>query len=766
MVSFGRFILRWKWIWLLFVVVATAFFALQLGDLSMEEDETTWYPSGDPTLEAYQAFERQFESDEFVVVAYEPDDALSPETLEYLRGLSERLEEAVPYVKEAVSLATVDDIVGTETALEVRPLIPEGEELDVEALRQRIRINTFITGNLISEDERTLSIVLEIDRPEELVYDEMSSEIINALEATLDAEEAATGLRFFSGGNTLTEREVEGMLGADIGLFFPLGLAFTGVLLLIFFRNVPSVILPLVTVVLSLGWTLGLKSLVGSPITPVSTTLFALITVIGVASSVHLISQYWIERTRSVSREEALLATYRRAGKPCLFTALTTAVGFGSLAVSRIPTIRHLGFFAAFGIMTAFLLAMILVPMGLDWTSHRTRRIPRNQGLERFLGRVGRFNAKHPRWVIVATLGLIAAMSVGILWIRTEGSMVDYFRKGSSIRTSIDFFDEHLSGISSTEVVLFGEPSAFKGPATLRVMDRLARHVEEHPGVSVAYSFADTVKLMNRAFHGDLGEFFTIPDTQSEVAGYVLLYEMSGGTGLRDYVSGDYATARISIRTRQMEDAERTALIDDVRAFAASEFSGVRAEVTGMDLLVSGVNDRIVLTQIQSFGLAVAVITAMMMIVFGWRAGLMSILPNTLPIVFVLGLMGYAGFGLNIATAIIASIAIGIVVDDTIHFFSHFRDELEVVGDREEAMMRALRKVGKALCFTTAILAAGFAVFLFARLGILASYGILSGTAVITALAGDLFVGPVLLAKLRAFPRLAGSKPSSGSTPE
>jgi len=145
---------------------------------------------------------------------------------------------------------------------------------------------------------------------------------------------------------------------------------------------------------------------------------------------------------------------------------------------------------------------------------------------------------------------------------------------------------------------------------------------------------------------------------------------------------------------------------------------------------------------------------------------LMSILPNTLPIVFVLGLMGYAGFGLNIATAIIASIAIGIVVDDTIHFFSHFRDELEVVGDREEAMMRALRKVGKALCFTTAILAAGFAVFLFARLGILASYGILSGTAVITALAGDLFVGPVLLAKLRAFPRLAGSKPSSGSTPE
>ncbi|MGB2982494.1 MAG: MMPL family transporter [Candidatus Bipolaricaulia bacterium] len=749
--GFGSAILKHRWFWLVGVIGLSVFFALHLGDLSMEEDATTWYPAGDPTLEAYDAFEERFESEEFVIVAYEWQIPFSPASIEYLRSLGERLVERVPYVSDAVSLASVDDIVGTETALEIRPLIDPGSDVDLDELRHRIAINRFIAGNLISEDEHVVSVVLEIDRPEGKDYEVMSAEIIAALEAVLSEEEAATGLEFHSGGGTLTEREVERVLGRDIQLFFPLGLVLTGGLLLLFFRHFPSVVLPLITVVLSLGWTLGLKSLVGSPITPVSTTLFALITVIGVASSVHLISQYWIERRLHTSRKETLLATYRSAGRPCLFTALTTAVGFGSLAISGIPAIRHLGFFAAFGIMSAFLLAMIIVPMGMDWSSHRRPRTPQNKRLGGALAAIGRFDLAHPRLVFVATVVVIVGMGLGTLLIETEGSMVDYFRKGSGIRESIDFLDARMNGISSTEVILYGERDTFKEPARLQAMVDLGRLAEAHPRVSVAYSFADTVMLINRALHADQESFYRVPDTRSAVSQSVLLYEMSGGAPLRDYVAGDYATARVSIRTMQMTNQEREALLSDVREYAADAFADLRTEITGMDLLVSGVNDRIVLTQIRSFGLAVLAITGMMIVVFGWKAGLISILPNTLPIVFVLGLMGYAGFGLNIATAIIASIAIGIVVDDTIHFFSHFRDELAKTEDRELAMMNAITKVGKALCFTTSILAAGFAVFLFAQLGIMASYGILSGTAVITALAGDLFIGPVLLAKVPVF---------------
>jgi predicted RND superfamily exporter protein len=753
MVRFGEWILRYRVLWLVGILGLSVFFGLHLGNLTTEEDETTWYPKGSTVLATYDDFEERFGSEESIVVAYQWSDPFSPDALRYLDGLTERLKRDVPYVSDVMSLTRFDDIVGTQSALTVTPLIDLDAtgEMDVAAIRHRIAINPFLQGNLISADESTVAIVLDIERPDAGVYEEQSTEIVTALNRVLGEEEAETGFSFYYGGSVITEREVERQLGSDIGRLFPISMVLTGLLLLLFFRHAPSVILPLVTVVLSLGWTLGLKSLVGSPITPVSTTLFALITVIGVADSVHLISQYWQEHSKHPTRRERLLATYRRAGKPCFLTSATTAIGFGSLAVSGIPAIRNLGIFAAFGIMSAFALSMILVPIGMDWTSHRRARIPENRWLGRVLEAIARVDLAYPRWILAATLVVVVGMGIGILRIQTAGTMVDYFRRGSEIRAAIDFLGDRLTGVSSTEVVLYGARDTFKEPSVLERIAGLQALAESYPEVTASYSIVDTVRLINRALHGDDEAYYSIPSTRPAVSQSILLYEMSGGDAMRDFVSGDYATARVSIRTREMDDRNRKALLAAVRGFAATEMPDLRTEITGMDLLVSEVNNQIVLTQIESFALAVAVITLLMILVFGWKGGLVSILPNVLPIVFVLGLMGYGNFGLNIATAIIASIAIGIVVDDTIHFFSHFRDELQVIGDREEAMRAALLRVGRALCFTTLILAAGFAVFLTASLGIMVSYGILSGTAVLTALLGDLFVGPVLLSRYSIF---------------
>jgi predicted RND superfamily exporter protein len=758
MVRFGEWILKYKAVGLLVILGLSVFFALHAGDLTMEEDETTWYPKGSTILATYNDFEARFGSEESVIVAYQWADPFSLDALRTLDALTRRLKRDVPYVDDAMSLTQFDDIVGAESALTVTPLIRlDDETVSIDSVRHRIAINPFLEGNLISSDESTVAIVLDIQRPESGIYEEQSTEIVTALNRVLDDEAARTGLSFYYGGSVITEREVERQLGSDISRLFPISMALTALLLLLFFRHIPSVVLPLLTVVLSLGWTLGLKSLVGSPISPVSTTLFALITVIGVADSVHLISQYWQEQGKHPTRKERLLATYRRAGKPCFLTSATTAVGFGSLAVSRIPAIRNLGCFAAFGIMSAFLLSMILVPIGMDWTSHRRARTPENRWLNRILERIASIDLKHPRLILAATVIVIVGMGVGILRIQTAGTMVDYFRSGSEIRSAIDFLGDRLNGVSSTEVVLYGDRDTFKQPEVLSGIADLQKLAESFPSVTASYSIVDTIRLINRALHGDDSAYYSIPATRPAVSQSILLYEMSGGEALRDFVSGDYATARVSIRTREMDDRSRKQLLTAVRDFAAREIPGVRAEITGMDLLVSEVNNQIVLTQIESFALAVAVIALLMILVFGWKGGLLSLLPNVLPIVFVLGLMGYGNFGLNIATAIIASIAIGIVVDDTIHYFSHFRDELHELGDRQEAMRSALLHVGRALCFTTLILVAGFAVFLTASLGIMVSYGILSGTAVLAALLGDLFVGPVLLSRVRVFePKRSG----------
>ncbi len=753
MERFGGLILRYRWIWFAVIVGLSVLFLLHVPKMDVEDDETTWYRPGDPTLEIFQAFEDRFEGDDLLFIGYEWDAPYSLESLTYLAYLTSRLDDDIPYISEVTSLTAVDDIVGSETAIEVRPLIDSAAlpMVDEETLRHRIAINPFLRDNLVSEDGTAVALVLEIEVGDDITYEEAAAELVAAVRAVLAAESAATGIRFHIAGAQVTEIETERMLETDMSRFFPITMLFTAVLLLLFFRSIPSVILPLTTVFLSLGWTLGLKVLVGSQITPVSTTLFALITVIGVANSVHMISHYMLEKRASLSRREILLATYRHAGTPCLMTSLTTAVGFASLIVSRVPAIRQLGIFAAFGILSAFFLSMVIVPLGIDWISHRSRRTARNRWLEHVLERIGRFNLRHSRWVIVGSIVVAFSMAIGIFLIEPAGSMVEYFKPGSDYRMSVDFFDSRLAGASSTEVVLYGERDAFKAPDALQAIAGLQALAQRHEGVAAVHSIVDTVKLISRALHGDNPSQYIVPDSRTAVSQSLLLYEMSGGAGLREYVSGDYSVARVSIRTRQMRDAAQEALLADVQNYVTEQMPAFRAEITGMDHMVNTLNKNVILTQIQSFGLAIGMITVMMILVFGLRAGLLSLIPNVLPIVFVLGLMGYAGFGLNMATAIIASIAIGIVVDDTIHFFSHFRDELHKTGDSKLAMSAALTRVGKALCFTTLILVAGFGVFLFSDSWIMASYGILSGTAVLIALLGDLFVGPVLLARLSPF---------------
>lgn len=754
MKRFGEFVLKHKIILILIVIALTALFSLRLPELRMEDDETTWFPSEDPVQKAYKNLKETFIGSEFVVVAYESDNLFSEPEINYLSALTQELKD-IPYVTDVSSLTSVEDIVGTELGLEIKPLIPKTPKTEAEfsTLRQRIDLNPFFRGNLISNNGRTIGIVLKLYLPEdeEKVLSVMSEEVTVKIKEILNREEEKTGRTFYLGGSIITDTEIQLIMERDISIFFPLSMLLTGLMLLVIFRSLSSIIFPIITVFLSLVWTLGFKGMFDSPITPVSTTLFALLTVIGIANSVHLISHYRSELPLQADKKLALVETYKRAGKPCLFTSLTTAVGFGSLVVSRIPAIRSLGIFASFGIMSAFILSMILVPVALLLTRTKLNPSQTRHHKKNVMGEIGAFNLQYSRWILLASILTVVIMGIGITRIRVEPSMVEYLKKNTRLRKDAEFLDEKLSGISSIEVVLSGDQGSFKEPDVLRKMEGLQEMVEDHPNVPVSYSIVTFLKLINRALNSDQPEYFRLPETRAAIAQSLLLYEMSGGTEIEDYTTIDYEMARISIRTNQMKEQERKKLIEKIVEYADTNFSPFKMDITGFDTLVHEVTERITMTQIQSFGLAFLVILGFMLLLFGIRGGLISILPNIFPIVFVLGLMGYAGFNLNIATAIIASIAIGIVVDDTIHYFTHFKHEFQECGERKTAMRKALQKVGPALCFTSVILALGFLIHLLSETRILFDFGILASLAVIMALLGDLFIGPALLIKIKIF---------------
>lgn len=757
MKKFGEFILKYKIVLIILIIVLTVISFRYVPRLQLDDDETTWFSSDDPILIAYNELQDTFIGSDFVIVAYESTDILSEPEITYLAFLTEKLEN-VPNVTDVSSLTTVEDIVGTEEGMEIKPLIEKtpATETEFSSLQKRIDLNPFYRGNLISNDAGTIGIVLEVDLAEEdeKSTSELSRETASSLREILHGESEKTGRTFYLGGSIITDAEIDEMMEKDISLFFPLAMALAALVLLVLFRSITCILFPILTVFLALTWTLAFKGMVNSPITPVSTTLFALITIIGIADSVHLISHYRIELPLKKDKKKALLEAYQRAGKPCLFTSITTSIGFGSLIISDIPAIRSLGFFAGFGIMSAFILSMILVPLGLLLTKSKPKAIEpieRKGNSSGLFAWIGAFNLKHPKSILITGLLVVIIMGIGITKIRVEPSMLEYLKKKTLLRQDAEFLDERLSGISSIEVVIHGDEESLKEPAVLKDIESLQELVESHPNIPVSYSIVTFVKLINRALHSDNPDYYRIPETREAVAQSLLLYEMSGGSELEDYATLNYDTFRVSMRTRQMKQEERRKLIEDIAAFAEQNLGQFKVDITGFDHLVHKVTERITVTQIQSLGLAFLVILVLMFMMLGLRGGLLSMVPNIFPIVFVLGLMGYAGFHLNIATAIIASIAIGIVVDDTIHYFTHFKHEFQEAGERKAAMLNALHKVGPALCFTSLILVLGYIIFLLSETRILMDFGILSSIAVITALVGDLFIGPTLLVKFNIF---------------
>ncbi|TNF46314.1 hypothetical protein EP232_04655 [bacterium] len=729
---------------------------LQYSELRLEDEVDMWFSPDDPVLKTYIEFLEVFPSDEFNLVAFETRPPLDEKELTYLLGLQARLE-TVPYISEVITLANVEDVIGSEDALTVGPLIGEWPLSQDEILlaRERIQVNPFIKGVLIAEDGRSLGVVLKVDRGmEEGRPDSDKSRIVSdEVQRILREEERETGRTYYFSGATVLDAEVSRIIEKDTDRFMPYTLILIALVLLIVFRNLACLLLPVICVTVSVVWTLGLKGWLDSPLSPVSPALFALIGVIGFADSIHIIQQYRLDLARLEDRHLALLSAFEHAGWPCFLTSLTTAIGFGSLIVSPLPIIRHMGVFASFGILSAFLLSMTIVPIGL----RLTKVGPRDPGkrVERrmvaTLRWIGRIDARFPRTILVISASIALLTGLGIPKIRVNSSLLQYFREDSWARQSAAFMDEKLGGLFNLEIILEGPEDSFKEPSTLLRIEKLEGLALQEPHVSSSRSVLDYLRFINRALHSDEPQFARIPATREEVSQMLFLYELAGGEEVRRYLTDDGTRMRLSLRTREMEETERRRLIQSIETYLEENLAEFRVELTGFTMLFDSSSANLVKTLLESMALALFIISCLMLVSFGLKVGSISLLPNLFPIIFIFGVMGYFGFPLNIGTSIIAAIAIGIVVDDTIHYVSHFRSARRDTEDSTKAAQEAINEVGGALTFTSLALTLGFGVSLISEGKILVDFGILSGLAIVTALVGDLFLTPVLLVRLGSF---------------
>jgi predicted RND superfamily exporter protein len=434
-------------------------------------------------------------------------------------------------------------------------------------------------------------------------------------------------------------------------------------------------------------------------------------------------------------------------------SALTTAGGMFSFLASSLLPVRDLGFFIPFGVLLSSTLALTLVPALLRLLRVRRRVVVKRAGvpiIERALERCGRFGVRHARGVTLACIPILVVVAAGIPRVTRDYDPIEWLPEDEPARVSTDFIDRYMGGATNLELVIDGgELQALHDPAMLERVAAIQRHVESAASgqISKTISLVDVSKEIHQALNGGNPAHYSIPDSRALVAQEMLLFESAGSDDLEEVTDSGFQLARITLKGQQGPTGQYSAFLEEHRPEFERLAEGRNVMMTGAMMISTHLADLTVITAMRSYAIAFMLITPLMVLFIGrMRIGLVSMVPNLSPIIMVLGFMGWAGIPLDVFTVLVAGIALGLVVDDTLHILNGFRREFAESEDVEQAIVETMRTTGRALLFTTLVLTTAFSIYGFSGAISIKTFGLLTALAIMLAFVFDLFLSPALLA--------------------
>ena len=700
----------------------------------------------DPDMVFYDQVKAVFGNDEFFVIAFAADPLFSAEPLAMMADITGALEE-IEEIDSVTSLTNVDDIIGAADYFEVRPFIEEipTKVEDLDALKAQATHNYLYVGNLVSANAMTAAIMVEAyDRPEDADY---RKRLLDQTDAVL-SKYRETGTAFFLGGWTTTNFSLSQYLKADMMIFIPATYVLIALVTWLFFRNITLTLLAVVNISMCLGATRGLMGLTGIALNNVTSIVIPLVMALSLCDSVHIFAhmdKHILDR--HPERVDALTMVLRRVGMPCFLTTLTTAVGFLSLSFSEITPIKEFAWIASSGMVFEFFFSFFLLPPLLllfDPCKIYREQGPR-QGLCNFIGWLNTVISRYHKPIVVFSCILVVLSLWLASQVRVETNLIDFFKKSSPVRVSMDFVEKRLSGVGTLDISLKADAmDTFKEPENLRLIERIQQYINALESVDKTMSFVDFLKDMNASFHNEDIRFYTVPASLEMVSQYLLVYDADD---IEDYVNTDYDHARILVRISEHSSGGQKKIVDKIQSYIDGiDHPGIDIRVTGRAVTDVNVIDALVRGQIVSLSTAALVISLIMFVVFrSFGIACLSMIPNFFPIILNFGIMGAFDIPLDTGTALISAVALGIAVDDTIHYLSEYQRQRAKKRSIAEALQNAAVRKGHAIISSSVILCIGFGVMVFSRFVPMIHFGLLSAIIMITALAGDLVVLPAIM---------------------
>ena len=739
-------------LYLFTLILLTGFFGYFYITLPTETSVESLIIENDPDLQFYEKFKEQFGEDEFLVVGIPTADVFSPELLTFIKDQTDKLE-VMDEVKEVISLTNVDDFIGSDSDFIIQPLIekiPKDTETR-DALRQRAQANTLIQEALFNADSTaTLFFIRPDGRPDDPQYDE---QLINKVEELFqNAAPPWKDYQYYMAGWLVTDVNLSRSMNRDMLTFMPLTYLMLIILVSFALRNRWAVLLAIINVSLCLIWTLAFLNIIGGAMSPITSILPPLMMALAVSDSIHVFVEFLKQDRSQESLPSVIRQTIRTLAVPCFLTSFTTAIGFISLAVSSVPPIRNFGIAAAGGMMAEFALSMTILPLGIYFL--RNKLALKQTSIEessRFHSQLSRFAKTLPGYRTQLLRGSVILLVIALALatqIKVETNLLEYFKSSSPIRQASQFIDDQLGGVETFEISLTAnQEDQFLEPETLRTVEKIEQYLEQQPIVSSVTSINDFFREMNKAFHSEDPSWLKLPDSRELTAQYLLLYD---GDDLDYLLDEQRQWTRISARITEHNSSKVALYIENLQLFLndLTADTPLKAQVTGKTLIANKLIDFIVNSQVQSLALAFLLIFLLMLRIFrSWKLGILASIPNMLPILLNFAIMGLFGVPLNSATAIISAVAIGIAVDDTIHFICQYQQQREKGLSAEFAVQNAIIVKGTPIIMTSLIMTGGFGILLFGSFIPTIQFGVLSALIMLSAVISDLIVLPALLMK-------------------
>jgi hypothetical protein len=729
----------------------TILFGLQFSGITVDADPENMLEAGQPDRVFYDQTKKEFGIHDLIVVGVVDERGIfRTESLERItHATSEILKIEGVIIEDVISPSTTDNVKSTGGLLDIRPVLRKAPRTPEAAASLRLEIadNPFLHEKIASADGTAIALYIPIERKD------MSRRIAGEIEEILERE-LLPGQQHHLAGLPVSEDTFGYEMFIQMAIVAPL--AFMVILLIVYimFRQVAFLIPVALTAMFSVIWAMGALIGMGFTVHIMSSMIPVFLMPIAILDDVHILSEFFDRYRVLGDKRQALVEAMRPLYKPMLYTSLTSAVGFASLALADIPPVRVFGLFVAFGIIAAWLLALTIVPavislMDDEKLNRRLYRQSRAESplLDKLLHSIGRFSFARARMILVAGVLIFAFGIGGIFQIQVNDNPVKWFKDSHPLRQADTAMNRLFGGTYMAYLVITGnEAEMIKQPDVVRYIDRLQQELESDPLIGKTSSVADIVKRINLVLHDNDPTYDAVPDSSEAIGQFLFLFQSSGDpNGLDNFINREAAKANIWVQMKGGDNQQMEAVVNRLDRFvdAYPPPEGLTLRWSGLTYINKVWQDLMVTGMIKAVLGSFAVVFLLMMIEFrSLLLGALAMVPLSGAIVLTYGLVGWLGKDYNMPVAVCASLTLGLGIDFAIHFLQRYKTHVSESRSVELTNQYMFGEPGRAIARNAIVITIGFLPLMVSSLSPYITVGMFFASLMFFTTLATLFVLP------------------------